>query len=145
MEGYIYSDGGRAASGFKGVANDCVTRAIAIATQKPYKEVYNAINTIAKNERKGKNKKNISNARNGVYKQTYQKYMLSIGWKWVATMKIGEGCKTHLDPKELPNGILILSIAKHLTTMIDGIIYDTFDPRHYNCCVYGYFYKPNNN
>ena len=36
---WIYSDGGRAAAGYKGDAGDCVTRAIAIATEIPYQEV----------------------------------------------------------------------------------------------------------
>jgi hypothetical protein len=37
---FIYNDGGRVATGYKGRASDCVVRAIAIATQKPYQEVY---------------------------------------------------------------------------------------------------------
>lgn len=38
--GFVYDDGGRGAAGFKGAAGDCVTRALAIATGKPYLEVY---------------------------------------------------------------------------------------------------------
>jgi hypothetical protein len=38
--GFYYSDGGRAAAGFKGETGDCVVRAIAIATEKDYREVY---------------------------------------------------------------------------------------------------------
>ena len=40
---WAYDDGGRAAAGFKGEAGDCVTRAIAIATGRPYREVYDAL------------------------------------------------------------------------------------------------------
>jgi hypothetical protein len=40
---YVYDDGGRLAAGFKGKTGDCVTRAIAIATEKPYQEVYDAL------------------------------------------------------------------------------------------------------
>jgi hypothetical protein len=47
----VYSDGGRAAAGYKGRAGDCVVRAIAIAAQKPYQEVYYAINAFALAER----------------------------------------------------------------------------------------------
>ena len=36
---YIHDDGGRVAAGYKGKTGDCVTRAIAIATGKPYQEV----------------------------------------------------------------------------------------------------------
>ena len=45
---FIYNDGGRAAAGFKGNTRDCVTRAIAIVTGKPYKEVYDALNELSK-------------------------------------------------------------------------------------------------
>jgi hypothetical protein len=37
---HVYNDGGRKAAGFKGDAGDCVTRAIAIASGRPYAEVY---------------------------------------------------------------------------------------------------------
>lgn len=37
---FVHHDGGRALSGFKGSAHDCVTRSIAIATGLPYTQVY---------------------------------------------------------------------------------------------------------
>ena len=55
-------------------------------------------------------------------------------------MFINQGCKTHLAENELPSGKLIVQIAKHLTTVIDGMINDT-----QNCsgkCVYGYYSFP---
>ena len=48
---WVYNDGGREEAGFKGTTRDCVTRAIAIATEKPYKEIYDLINTFGKNEK----------------------------------------------------------------------------------------------
>jgi len=155
MDGFIYNDGGRAAAGFKGKTGDCVTRAISIATGKPYKEVYDALNELAKNERKGKRKRSVSSSRNGVYRCTYEKYLLSLGFTWVPTMQIGKGCKVHLNPAELPSGTLVISLSKHLTTMINGIIYDIYDPRERGNtidqfgnvlpqaqrCVYGYYIK----
>jgi len=62
---FIFDDGGRAAAGFRGRAGDCVTRAIAIATGKPYREVYDALNALAAKERTGKRKKKKSNSREG--------------------------------------------------------------------------------
>lgn len=50
---FKFNDGGREAAGYKGKASDCVTRAIAIATGKPYQEVYDAINECAVGERTG--------------------------------------------------------------------------------------------
>ena len=37
---FQYNDGGRAKAGFKGTTGDCVCRAIAIATERPYREIY---------------------------------------------------------------------------------------------------------
>ena len=87
---FVYDDGGRSKY-FKGKTRDCVTRAISIATGADYKEVYNALNELAKHERTGKR----SNARTGVYTTTTRRYMKSIGWKWVPCMSIGSGCSTH--------------------------------------------------
>src|SRR6266481_5863049 len=101
---FVYHDGGRKDAGYKGSAGDCVVRAITIATEKPYQEVYDTINALAKFERTGKRKKGKSNARTGVYKQTYRKYLESIGWIWTPTMFIGQGCTVHLRPDELPSG-----------------------------------------
>jgi hypothetical protein len=63
---HAYDDGGRAQVGYKGTTDDCVTRAIAIAAEVPYQEVYDRINELAKRERKGKRKRGISGARTGV-------------------------------------------------------------------------------
>lgn len=76
---FIQNDGGRAAAGFKGETDDCVTRAIAIATKTPYRTVYDGLNALAKQERLGVRKRGRSSARTGVYKPTIRKYMTSIG------------------------------------------------------------------
>ena len=41
-------------AGYKGFAGDCVCRAIAIATQKPYKEVYDRLADGMANQRRSK-------------------------------------------------------------------------------------------
>lgn len=139
---FIFNDGGRQDTGFKGSTGDCVTRAIAIATGKQYKEVYDEINEMSKTEYLGKRMKSNSNARTGVHKKTIRKYMESLGYGWTPTMQIGQGCKTHLRSDELPTGRLVISVSKHMTTMIDGVINDTHDcSREGNRCVYGYFQK----
>lgn len=139
---FTFHDGGRESAGYSGSANDCVVRSIAIVTEKPYQEVYDAINIMSKEERTGKRKRGRSSARNGVYTQTYRKYLASLGYTWIPTMFIGQGCMTHLRAAELPLGRLIVKCSKHLTAVIDGIIHDTFDPsRNGTRCVYGYFVK----
>ena len=141
---FVYDDGGRAEAGYKGKTGDCVCRAIAIATQKPYKEIYNLINDFAKKERIGTKKKGKSSARTGVYKDTIRKVLEHLGWMWVPTMKIGQGCKVHLKADELPKGRLVVSVTKHCTAVIDGVIHDTYDcSRDERRCVYGYFIKIN--
>lgn len=137
---FVKDDGGRSAAGYKGEAGDCVCRSIAIATGKPYQEVYDALNDLARLERTGKRKRGTSSARNGVYKTTIRRYMESIGWRWVPTMTVGGGCKVHLREDELPAGRLVVSVSKHVTAVIDGTIHDTHDPsRDGTRCVYGYF------
>lgn len=139
---FKFNDGGRAAAGYKGFTGDCVCRAIAIATERPYKEVYGLINRFSENERKGKRKRGTSNARTGVYKPTIKKVMEHYGWNWVPTMQIGQGCTTHLREGELPMGRLVVSVSRHCTAVIDGVINDTYDPsRGGTRCVYGYFTK----
>lgn len=137
LGGWVQDDGGRAEAGFKGDTGDCAVRAIAIATQTPYREVYDTINDIAKTER-GKR----SNARTGIFPKTMKKYMARIGWTWVPTMQIGSGCRVHLRADELPGGRLIVNLSKHYAAVVDGVVHDTHDPRRGGTrCVYGYWIK----
>ncbi len=138
---FQYNDGGRAAAGFKGEAGDCVTRAIAIATGLPYRAVYDALNEHALRERPSKRTRGKrSDARNGIFRKTYDRYLHSLGWTFHPTMSIGSGCQVHLRAKELPAGRLIVRLSKHVAAVLDGVIHDTHDP---SCrgtrCVYGYY------
>jgi len=140
-------DGGRVAAGFEGKTGDCVTRAIAIATGRDYREVYDALFEGQRKFGEGRSRaakvarKNPS-PRTGVFRKVYQKYLEDIGWEWVPTMKVGEGCTTHLRADELPSGRIIARVSKHLCAVIDGVIHDTHDPsRNGSRCVYGYFIK----
>ena len=93
-------------------------------------------------EKLTKKKPKKSNARTGVFRRTYDKYLKSLGYRWIPTMGIGTGCQVHLRADELPKGRLIVKLSKHLTAVIDGIVYDTFDcSREENRCVYGYYVK----
>lgn len=138
----MINDGGRKEAGYKSKkSGDCVCRAISIATGKDYQEVYDALNELAEKERP-RNGKKRSNANTGVYKPTIKKYMQSIGWTWVPTMKIGTGCQVHLKKEELPKGRLVVSVSKHLVAVIDGVIHDNHDPsRNGTRCVYGYWHN----
>jgi hypothetical protein len=137
---FVFDDGGRSAAGYRGSTGDCVVRSIAIATGLTYGEVYDRVNGAAVRERTGTRKRGKSNARTGVYKSTIHRVMESLGWVWTPTMQIGSGCTVHLRSDELPLGRLVVSVSKHLTAMIDGVIHDTHDPsRRGKRCVYGYW------
>jgi hypothetical protein len=140
---YQYNDGGRAAAGYKGHADDCTTRAIAIAAQMPYQDVYDMVNAWGATERKSKYRTGKSSARTGIHKPTIRRMMDKLGWRWTPTMLIGQGCKVHLKDGELPMGRLVVAVSVHLVAVIDGVIHDTHDPsRDGTRCVYGYWSKP---
>jgi len=140
---FVYDDGGRAAAGYKGPADDCACRAIAIAAGMPYQEVYDALNVLGQAERLGRRRKSKSSARTGVHKPAIRRYMAAIGWTWTPLMFPGQGCAVHLADGELPPGRLVVSVSRHTVAVIDGIIRDTFDPsRAGTRCVYGYFTGP---
>jgi hypothetical protein len=132
---HIYDDGGRAAAGYRGKAGDCVTRAIAIATEKPYQEVYDALNGTAKGLRQTR-KARGSKARSGVYRTVFQRYLESLGWKWTPTMKVGQGCKVHLRADELPGGRVIALLSGHVVAVIDGVLHDTYDSAERGTTIY---------
>ena len=137
---FVFHDGGRAAAGYRGSTADCVTRAIAIATGKPYQEVYDALNRLAETERRSKRRRRRSSSRTGLYRATYQRYLQALGWRWTPTMRIGSGCQVHLRASELPQGALLVKVSTHLTAVIDDVIHDTHDcSRTGTRCVYGYF------
>ena len=141
---FRYDDGGRATAGLRGPTGDCSTRAIAIATGKPYREVYDALNATAlvksRPMRRTAKTRNHGRARTGVSMTVIREYLATLGWRWVPTMLVGTGCVVHCDPAQLPQGRLILRLTKHMTAMIDGVIHDTYNPsRGGRRCVYGYF------
>lgn len=138
---WVFDDGGRAGAGYKGRADDCVTRAIAIAGALDYQDVYEAINDQAKRERPRKGTSR-SSARTGVAKATIRRYLTSLGWTWTPTMGIGTGTTVHLAQGELPMGRIIVSVSKHMVAVIDGVVHDDHNPtRGGTRAVYGYWTK----
>lgn len=138
---FAYDDGGRAAAGYRGKAGDCVTRSIAIATGKPYQEVYDDLHAEIK--RSKLHRERGRSPRNGVLKRVWKRYLMGLGWQWVSCMEIGSGCTVHLRADELPKGPLVVQVSKHLCAVIDGEIRDTHDPsRDGTRCVYGYWIGP---
>ena len=129
---YVKTDGGRADAGYKGTTGDCGVRALAIASSKPYKEVYKLAFDVEG-----------ESPRNGLSRKAMRKILEMWGWKWTAKMGIGTGCTTHLKADELPRGTLILSLSGHYAAFVDGLLHDNHDcSRNGTRCVYGYWQKP---
>lgn len=146
---FLENDGGRHEAGYIGSTGDCVTRSICIASDLPYQKVYDDLYKLTREWRLNSNSKyaQIAKPRNdsprtGVNKKVYDPYIKSLGFKWVSTMSIGSGCTVHLRKNELPNGKLIVRVSKHITSVINGVINDTYDcSRDGTRCVYGYYIK----
>lgn len=141
---FIYADGGRAHAGYAGKAGDCVARAIANVTGRPYQEIYDrlAAGNATQRRGKGETKRRERTASNGIMtrRKWFDDYMASLGFRWVPTMRVGQGCKVHLRAGELPMGKLVVNVSRHMTAVIDGVIFDTYDPsRAGTRCVYGYY------
>jgi len=131
MSVWSYNDGGRSKYYKARGVGDCVVRAIAIATGKDYSEVYEELHARAG-----------VTPRNGVKDKIWKQYLIDLGWKWTPTMFIGSGCRVHLKAEELPSGTVVCKCSKHVVTVVDGIIQDSYDStRGGSRCVYGYFTK----
>jgi hypothetical protein len=135
---HIYNDGGREAAGYSGECGDCVTRAVAIATEQPYDRVYRAIADINASYRGRAASAGRRTARSGVIVKgtAFKRYMKNLDWEFVATMGIGTGCTVHLADGELPMGRLIVSVSRHYCAVIDGVIHDTHDPSDRGVTIY---------
>lgn len=152
---FSYEDGGRSNYFKTKNVKDCVVRAICNATKRDYKQVYDTINEMAKNERTGKRKRSVSNARNGVYKTTWKKYIYETmpAFEYIQTNFIGSDDKLHLDYDEIKeflwqNGydiklcVCIISVSKHLTCLYKGVLLDTYDcSREEQRMIYGLWVK----
>lgn len=141
---WVPDDGGRAEAGFKGRTGDCGTRALAIATGTPYREVYDEAHAAIKEHRARARNKRVktrsTSPRDGMPTKVMDRLAAAHGGIWVPTMTIGSGCQTHVLASELPPGRLILRLSKHYAAFVDGVLHDTFDcSRAGTRCVYGYY------
>lgn len=124
---YVYNDGGRAAAGFTGSANDCVTRAIALVSGKPYAEVWQAM--AAGNKSDGKRFSADHCVR--TYNRWFYDYMTANGFTWVEPKK-----KTYV--RDLLKGNYVVAIRGHYFAVLGDTIYDTH-PVSDNKVVRGYW------
>jgi hypothetical protein len=115
---YKKTDGGRLDAGFKGLGGDCVTRAIAIATETPYRQVRKALSDLTIEMTGGLDR----SAANGVSVPVSHAYLTSLGWELVLTKK------SYL--KDIPiTGTLIACLPRHTTAVINNTVHDSWDSR----------------
>jgi len=131
---YTFNDGGRADAGYKGKTGDCVVRAIAIASRKPYKEVYGAMAKTmqqagyrasgnAYNQRPRAGNKPARNARD-----VQQDVLKQFGYTKVRLL---HGARpTYTDAYSM-YGDCIVGTTKHIAALVDGALHDIFDGRTY--------------
>jgi len=124
---WVNNDGGRSAAGHE-PEGDCVVRAIAVATERPYAEVREALKkeaaAYAKRYPRAHEAHRIKRGRKGGYnaKGAYAGYLKSLGWEYTKPKE-----PTYLRADMLPMGRLVVLISRHAVAVIDGVIYDTGD------------------
>lgn len=131
---FVHDDGGRAASGYRGDAGDCVVRAFSILLGRDYREVYDDL--AGRNKEIGRTR----SARDGVPMKVIHAFARDNGLRWTPTMSIGSDTTVHLRAGELPVVPLVARVTRHVCAVIDGTIRDTHDPsRDGTRAVYGYW------
>lgn len=127
---WVDDDGGRADAGYRGAANDCVTRAIAIVTLRNYREVYGLL--AKANEANGWER----SARNGLSRDDYEPILNGWGWSYQQAP-----AGTYLQASDLPSGRIITLVEglginrefvdrrfnSHVAAVINGVLHDTYD------------------
>ena len=119
---FIHSTGGRERY-YRGTkVNDCVIRAIAVATNTDYKKVWEDLNDISRHK--------------GYYSnqtQVYETYLKQLGWQKVKTGRPFPSIHT------LKLNRAIVHCRAHLSAIVDGDLHDIWDCR--DKMAYSYWEK----
>jgi hypothetical protein len=130
------NDGGRAAAGYIPIAGDSIARAIAIASQRPYAEIYDRLT-------EGNKRSNANDSIIDTKRTWFKNYMRELGFEWVPCHAFHQGCRVHLRDGELPPGRLVVQLLKQSTAVIDGVLHDRYDisraKKKFYRCVFGYW------
>jgi hypothetical protein len=143
---YVFNDGGSAAAGYTNESGDCVPRAIAIVTGKPYQEVCDALYDLAvayshENDDKaaramrravakgGPHWKWHPNPTSGCSVGIYKQYLRDLNWHQYTPIPKSDGTAWLLIDRfaEL-EGSYLVSLCGHLTAVIDGTVHDSWNP-----------------
>ena len=138
--GYLFTDGGRQASGRRGKTGDCVTRAAALlqgfrdglsmtdfrsdAWGSLYDRTYKRL-AVANRDGYGGNR----SARNGIYKADYEPVFVNdFGF---VKIRLGKGTRPTYSEAYHRFGPCIVKTRKHVCALIDGKLLDNHDGRTY--------------
>ncbi|KKN31477.1 hypothetical protein LCGC14_0823500 [marine sediment metagenome] len=139
-------DGGRAAAGFQGPAGDCAVRAVSIAMERDYREVYDELDTFAQEfEQRWRAEQRPgeffpSSSSGGYWFEALTAYLEPFGWEYTAgPTELYQ--RLHLRAKELPNGPIITRLSGQYAAVIDGVLSTVYDCSRDEYFVYGYWRK----
>lgn len=130
---------------FLGNAGDCVTRALAIMTGRPYAELWDMV--AALNVKEGKRK----SANNGVRcsGSLFRSFMAQLGYTFVETTEEvpfnENGLRGVLRQNKklkdvtIPMGRVMVLITRHAVAFVDGVMNDTHVSTVGNNTCYGYY------
>lgn len=121
---YVTDDGGRSHSNRPKQRNDCVVRAIAIASARPYDEVYDEMASAGRKSGRGTSK--------DVWQVWLSERADRVSFPAVAgqeRMKPGTFCQLY------PVGRWVIQMAGHVAAVVDGVVHDAEKPRE-TACVY---------
>jgi len=141
MANYVHTDGGRAKAGFpKGKNRDCFVRAVAVATQREYADMYALVKECGADLAPTADALRGYHPDDGIMREVADVVMRLLGWQWVPTMHVGKGCTVHAKASELPAGRIVLRLSRHYAAAVDGVVHDNHDStRGGTRCVYGYW------
>ena len=93
--------------------NDCVVRAISVAEDKSWNETYEELSDLAQIE--------------GVLLDDVEFIENYLDKRYIRECHYSKSVGEFLE--EFPTGTYLITMKGHITTIIDGVLYDTFDCR----------------
>ena len=121
MIGYQFNDGGRAASGRKGSAGDCVVRALAIVTGSSYDATYRRVANACKDAGGRRS------ARNGVPQHVADRCLADAGLR---RLRLPAGFSHDLASSASVVGMAcVLGNRHHYAAVVGGVLFDVTDSR----------------
>lgn len=115
------TDAGRSLSKRPKQSNDCTVRALALARSLPYDAAYDLLAAVGRKSWRG---------------FALDEWLKSQSWATKMAFPAIKG-QRRMNPatfcQQFPKGIFICRVAKHVFTVIDGVVHDTFASRPDRC------------